>query len=139
MMHHHDYIEFETRGNADIIDITDRITSIVKRSGITEGTVTVFAPGATGAISTIEFEPGLVKDFPDALERLFPKGIDYEHHVYHSDGNGHSHCRATMLGPDITIPIIKGELTLGYWQQVVFIDLDNRPRERKIVVQIIGE
>jgi len=139
MMHHHDYITFRTGGEVDLIDITGQVTKIVKESRIKEGIVTVFAPGATAAISTIEYEPGLLKDFPDALERLFPKEMVYEHHLRWHDGNGHSHVRSTMLGPDLTIPIVNGSLTLGTWQQVVFIDLDNRSRDRKIVVQVLGE
>ncbi|MCK4613858.1 MAG: secondary thiamine-phosphate synthase enzyme YjbQ [Thermoplasmata archaeon] len=138
-MHHHEYIKFKTRGEVDIVNITDQVAKVVRNSGIREGTVTVFAPGATAAISTIEYEPGLLEDFPDALERLFPKGLVYKHHLRWHDGNGHSHCRAAMLGPDITVPVIEGNLTLGTWQQIVFIELDNRPRDRKVVVQVIGE
>ncbi len=138
-MHYHDTISFETGGEVDIINITDKVSSIVKDSGIRNGSVLVFAPGATAAISTIEFEPGLIEDFPAALERLFPKEIMYNHHIRWHDGNGHSHCRATMLGPDITVPVIEGNMPLGRWQQIIFIELDNKPRDRKVIVQLMGE
>lgn len=138
-MHYHDTIPFETSGEVDIINITEKVSSIVKDSGIRNGMVLVFAPGATAAISTIEFEPGLIEDFPAALERLFPKEIMYNHHIRWDDGNGHSHCRATMLGPDITVPVIDGKMPLGRWQQIIFIELDNRPRDRKVIVQVMGE
>lgn len=138
-MNHHEFLTFSTRGEVDIIDLTPQVKEVVKRSGIENGMVLVFAPGATAAISTIEYEPGLLEDFPAALERLFPKEIVYQHHLRWHDGNGHSHCRATMLGPDITVPVIHGEPVLGRWQQIVFIELDNKPRERKVVVQVMGE
>jgi len=130
-------LTFPTRGNLDIIDITDMVRKKISESGVFSGLVCVFCPGATGAITTLEFEPGLVKDFPDALERLMPREMDYAHHLYHSDGNGHSHVRASLIGPSLTIPLIKGKMTLGVWQQIVFVDCDNRPRDRKLVVQIV--
>ncbi len=139
MMHHHDYLSFSTKEEVDIKDITDGVVGIVDRSGIKNGTVTIFAPGATAAISCIEYEPGLLQDFPDALERLFPKNIDYAHHLHWDDGNGHSHVRATMMGPSLTVPVIDGKLPLGRWQQIIFIDLDRPARDRKVVVQVLGE
>ena len=112
---------------------------IVNSSGIMNGMVTVFAGGATAAISCIEFEPGLIQDFPDALERLFPKDMEYAHHLHWDDGNGHSHVRATMLGPSLVVPVLDGKLPLGRWQQIIFIDLDKPARERKVLVQVFGE
>jgi len=112
-MNHHDFITFSTKGEVDMINITDQVSRIVQDSGIKQGTVTIFAPGATAAISAIEFEPGLLQDFPEALERLFPKAMEYQHHILWHDGNGHSHVRATFLKPDMTVPIIDGSLTLG--------------------------
>jgi len=138
-MHHHEFLKFSTRGEVDIIDLTERVREVIKNSGIKNGTALVFAPGATAAISTIEYEPGLLEDFPAALERLFPKDMVYQHHLRWHDGNGHSHCRATMLGPDLTVPVIDGEAVLGTWQQIIFIELDNKPRDRKVVVQVTGE
>jgi len=121
----------------EIIDITAMVDEKVGKSGIGSGLVCVFCPGATGAITTLEFEPGLVKDFPGALERLIPRDMDYAHHIYHPDGNGHSHVRASLIGPSITIPVVKGKMTLGVWQQIVFVDCDNRPRNRRLVVQVL--
>jgi secondary thiamine-phosphate synthase enzyme len=99
----------------------------------------VFNPGSTGAITTIEYEPGLVADLPAALERLFPKGMEYRHDETWHDGNGHSHVRASMMGPGLTVPIVDGRLTLGTWQQIVFVELDNKPHHRRIVVQMVGD
>ena len=138
-MHHHDYIHFQTKGEVDIRNITDEVNRIVEESGIRFGNATVFAPGATAAISCIEYEPGLLQDFPDALERLFPKDMDYAHHLHWDDGNGHSHVRATMLGPSVVFPVIDGKLPLGRWQQIIFIDLDKPARDRTAIVQVVGE
>ena len=138
-MHHHDYISLETKEEVDIKNITDEVIGIVNRSGIKNGMVTVFASGATAAISCIEFEPGLIQDFPDALERLFPKDMEYAHHLHWDDGNGHSHVRATMLGPSLVVPVLDGKLPLGRWQQIIFIDLDRPARQRKVLVQVFGE
>ena len=103
------------------------------------GVVTVFVPGATGAVTTIEFEDGLVADLGDALQRLAPREIDYAHNERWHDGNGHSHIRAALLGPSLSVPFCERRLMLGTWQQIVFLELDNRPRQRKVIVQIIGE
>ena len=132
-------INFKTRGETDIIDITAEVTDAIKASEIRNGIVTVFVPGATGAVTTIEYEPGLLKDLPAMLERIAPKEIEYEHEKRWHDGNGHSHVRASLLGPSITIPFEDGRLTLGTWQQIVFIELDNKSRSREIVLQIMGE
>lgn len=133
------YIEFATRGDSDIIDITADVSGAVSESGLTDGIVTVFAPGATGAVTTIEYESGLVSDFKRMLERIAPQDIEYAHNLRWGDGNGHSHVRASLIGPDLSVPLISGAMQLGTWQQIIFIDLDNRPRERKLIVQIVGE
>jgi secondary thiamine-phosphate synthase enzyme len=132
-------ISVETRGEGDILDVTNKVAEVVTASNLKSGVVTVFVPGATGALSTIEYEPGLLKDLPDALNRIAPKGADYEHEKRWHDGNGHSHVRASIIGPSISIPFIDGRLTLGTWQQIVFIELDVRSRRRTIILQIIGE
>ena len=132
-------ISLRTANDGDILDITDKVQKAVYRSGISDGIATVFVPGATGALTTIEYEPGLLKDFPDALDRLFPRGITYEHELRWHDGNGHSHVRASFLGPDLTVPFSGKKLILGTWQQIVFLELDARGRNRNIVVQIIGD
>ncbi len=133
------YLEFGTRGDGEMVDVTSQVGEAVRESGISSGAVVVFVPGATGAVTTIEHEPGLVKDLGDALERIAPEGVEYSHNLRWGDGNGHSHVRASILGPSLTVPFSGREMMLGTWQQIVFIDLDNRPRNRKLVVQIIGE
>ncbi|MHC1567357.1 MAG: secondary thiamine-phosphate synthase enzyme YjbQ [Candidatus Syntropharchaeia archaeon] len=132
-------IEFDTQGEVEIIDITESVSEKIQNSGVKDGTVTIFVPGSTGAVTTIEYEPGLLKDLPDALERLFPKGIKYEHELRWRDGNGHSHVRASFIGPSLVVPFKEKKLILGTWQQIVFIELDNKRRKRRIILQIIGE
>ncbi len=132
-------IELSTRGRCDIHDITDQIHRQIKASGVNSGTVTVFVPGSTGGLTTIEYEPGLQKDMPELMEKLIPSDRPYHHDETWHDGNGFSHLRAALIGPDITVPFVDGELTLGTWQQVVFLDFDNRHRKRKLILQIIGE
>ena len=133
-------LEISTKGNCDIIDITDEVRKAVFRSELLDGTVTVFNVGSTAGVTTIEYEPGLVKhDINAAFEKVAPKAGRYEHEETWHDDNGHSHVRASMLGPSLTVPFCKQELTLGTWQQIVLIDFDTRPRKRKIVCQIIGE
>ena len=139
MAHYNSVLAFETLGNAHVIDITPDVMKVLRESKIEHGLLTVFVPGATGAVTTIEYEPGLLQDLPDALERLFPENIHYAHHDYHADGNGHSHIRASFLKPSLTLPVIEGEIPLGTWQQIVFVDLDNRPRRRRLYVQVLGE
>lgn len=134
-----EYIKFDTLGNSDIINITPRVDEVLKRTGLNTGCATIFVPGATGALTTIEYEAGLIKDLQDALDRLAPEEMEYRHDLKWGDGNGHSHIRASLLGPGITIPFTGGRLILGTWQQIIFIDMDNRPRNRKLVVQIIGQ
>ena len=134
-----DYIHLSTRGNTDIKDITSSVESIVNKSKISNGMVLVFVPGSTASITTIEYEPGLLQDFPALMERITPKNIEYEHQKRWHDGNGHSHVRASLMGPSIVVPVIDSHLSLGTWQQIVFVDFDNRPRNRKIIVQVQGE
>ncbi len=122
-----------------MIDVTNKVQSTVENSGSSDGTVTIFSPGSTGAITTIEYEEGLLKDFPAMLERVSPRDIAYEHQRRWHDNNGHSHVRAALLGASLTIPFVKGKLTLGTWQQIVFVELDIRPRSRRLVLQILGE
>ena len=132
-------LSLNTEGDGDIIDITRMVSEAVHESGVKNGLVTVFVPGATGALTTIEYEPGLLMDFPNMLERVAPKRLLYEHEKRWHDGNGHSHVRDSLIGPSLTIPVVKGELTLGTWQQIVFLELDVHSRRRKLILQIIGE
>ncbi|HHC19141.1 MAG TPA: YjbQ family protein [Euryarchaeota archaeon] len=132
-------VVLNTKGEGDIIDITDIVHEAIVESNIKNGIGLVFVPGSTGAITTIEYEPGLQKDLRSALERLFPKNIPYEHEKMWHDGNGHSHVRASFIGPDLAFPIRNGKPILGTWQQIVFLELDIRPRTRKILIQIVGE
>jgi len=132
-------IRIKTAREGDIVDITDLVENVVKRSGISDGMVHVFAIGSTAAISTMEYEPGLKQDLPEILERIAPKNIEYKHHLRWGDYNGHSHIRATILGPSLTVPIKDGRLILGTWQQIIFIELDVRARNRRIMVTVMGE
>jgi secondary thiamine-phosphate synthase enzyme len=134
-----DEISFKTRGNGDIIDLTGAISEKVANSGIENGIVTVFTPSATSALTTIEYEPGLLADLPEFFEKLIPSGVSYHHDQTWHDGNGYAHLRAALVGPDITVPFVDGKLQLGTWQQVVFLDFDKRKRSRRVVLQIIGE
>jgi secondary thiamine-phosphate synthase enzyme len=128
-----------TRGNADCQDITGRLAMAVAESGIGSGTVTVFCPSSTSAVTTIEYETGAVMDLRRLFDEIIPPSRDYAHDARWGDGNGHSHVRAALLGPSLTIPFIEGELTLGTWQQVIHIDFDVRARQRELVLQLIGE
>ena len=132
-------ISLQTRGNVDVIDLTDKVAELLRESHLKEGIVTVFVPGSTGAITTVEYEPGLLEDLTNTLERMVPQGIEYKHNLRWGDANGHSHVRASLLGPSVTIPFSNKKLLTGTWQQIVFIDLDVRPRSRRIIVQIVGE
>ena len=134
-----EHVDFQTKGNAEITDLTSKVASALERSDLESGVVVIFASGATGAVTTIEYEPGLVEDMKDALERIAPKEIEYAHNQRWGDGNGHSHIRASVIGPSLTVPFSEGKLMLGTWQQIVFLDMDNRPRYRRVVVQIMGE
>ena len=131
--------KINTKGYCDIKDVTDAVAELVRASEIGEGTVTVFTPGSTAGVTTIEYEPGLLKDIPDAFDRLAPRGIPYAHDATWGDGNGFSHVRAALLKAGLTIPFKSKSLLLGTWQQIVVIDFDNRPRGRRVIVQIMGE
>ena len=132
-------MRIKTKGELQMINITEDVSKVVKESKVNDGIATIFVPGSTAAVTTIEYEPGLLKDFPNMLERVAPKNIDYEHEQMWHDGNGHSHVRASLVGPSLTIPFANKQLTLGTWQQIVLVELDIRSRERSLVVQIIGE
>lgn len=132
-------IAFPTSGSGDIIDITEKIQLAVQESTVSSGTVTAFVPGSTAGLTTIEYEPGLLKDLPQLMEKLIPSDKSYQHDETWHDGNGFSHLRSALIGPDITIPFVKKELLLGSWQQIVFLEFDNRPRNRQVIFQIIGE
>lgn len=138
-MFYQEEIELKTNGENDIIDITKNVREIVARSGIKNGIVNVFVIGSTGAITTMEYEPGLKKDLALALARIAPDDIHYYHHERWGDDNGRSHVKASIVGPSITVPIRNGEPILGTWQQIVFLELDTRPRARRIVVSVLGE
>jgi len=129
----------QTQGHNDILDVTSEVQAAVDRSDLQAGTANVFVPGSTAGFTTVEFEPGLVKDLKEAFEKIAPAGKDYHHHATWGDDNGNSHVRASLLGPGITVPFTSGRLILGSWQQVILVDFDTRPRKREIVVQLIGE
>jgi secondary thiamine-phosphate synthase enzyme len=132
-------IKFSSKGYCHIVDITERIREKINTSGIKSGTVTVFTPSATSGLTTIEYEPGLLQDVPEFMEKILPSDVSYKHDETWHDGNGFSHMRAALIGPDITVPFTDGRMHLGTWQQVVFIDFDNRNRSRRLVLQIMGE
>ncbi len=132
-------ITLTTQGQADIIDITERIAYVLSEVGVKDGIVTVFVPGATAAVTTIEYESGVLHDLKAAINRAMPEEIEYKHDLRWHDGNGHSHVRAAWFGPDITVPFKDKNLLLGTWQQIVLIDFDNHPRQRSLILQIIGE
>ncbi len=132
-------IKISSKSENDIIDITEQVADAISKSGLSNGTITVFVSGSTGAITAIEYEPGLVKDFPEMLSRISPDDINYFHEQRWHDGNGRSHVKASLVGPSLTIPFKDGQLLLGTWQQIVFLELDTRARTRTLVLQIIGE
>jgi secondary thiamine-phosphate synthase enzyme len=132
-------ISLSTKGNCDIVDITNEVENLITNNNFSEGNVLVFAGGSTAGITTIEFEPGLLKDYPKFFERVAPAGINYEHDNTWHDGNGHSHVRASVQGASLTVPFTKGRLLLGTWQQIILVDFDNRSRKRDITVQITGK
>lgn len=134
-----DTIKLQTQGEGDMIDMTSQLSNIVQESKIKNGTVTIFVSGSTAAVTTIEYESGLIHDFPEMLSRIVPKDLEYEHDNTWHDGNGHSHVRSSLIGPNITIPIIHGKLTLGTWQQVVLLEMDTRSRNRTVILQIMGQ
>jgi secondary thiamine-phosphate synthase enzyme len=132
-------VRIATRGQGDAHDITGHVTDALDASGVGNGTVTVFVVGSTAGITTIEFEPGAVSDLNALFEQLAPRGAEYRHHLRWGDDNGSSHVRAALLGPSLTIPCVDGALTLGTWQQIMLLEFDTRPREREVIVQLVGE
>lgn len=131
-------LQFDTQGENDIVDLTESVAQLVKESGIASGTAGLFVMGSTAALTTIEFEPGLVMDFPAALEKIAPKGARYAHEERWHDDNGHSHVRASLIGPDLSVPFYEGKLMLGQWQQIVLVECDTRARNRLVMVQLVG-
>jgi secondary thiamine-phosphate synthase enzyme len=132
-------ITLQTRGDGDIVDITQEVMRAVEGSGLNGGTVTIFIPGSTAGVTTVEYEPGLVADLGNLWERIAPRGIDYQHDRRWHDGNGHAHVRASLLGASLVVPFHNGKLLLGTWQQIIVVDFDNRARSRQVILQIIGE
>jgi secondary thiamine-phosphate synthase enzyme len=132
-------LNIATRGNTDIHDITREVARLVEQSGLRNGTVTVFCPSSTSGLTTVEYEPGAVADLKRIFEELIPSNRDYAHNATWDDGNGHSHMRASLLGPSLTVPFVEKTLMLGTWQQIIYVDFDIRPRQRELVVQMMGE
>ncbi len=131
-------LRFSTRGHNDIHDLTPAMKDLLRRSGVKDGLATAFVPGSTAAITTLEFEDGAISDLKNAISRLAPENIPYEHNERWGDGNGFSHVRAALLGPSLSIPVVRGSLALGTWQQIVLVDCDNRDRTREIILQVMG-
>jgi secondary thiamine-phosphate synthase enzyme len=126
-------------GNAEVHEITDQVARHVSQSGLKNGTVTIFYPSSTSGVTTIEYEPGAVSDLKRLFDEIVPPNRDYAHNARWDDGNGHSHIRASLLGPSLTVPFANGRLTLGTWQQIIYVDFDNKPRKRELILQVIGE
>ena len=131
-------LAFQTTGKTDLIDITGEVSARIRESGISDGSVLVFVPGSTAALTTIEYESGVIEDLKETIARLAPENLHYRHDTRWGDGNGYSHVRAALLGPSLTVPVIEGNLVLGTWQQLILCDFDNRPRKRQVVVQVTG-
>ena len=134
-----DFIEFSTNGFNDMKDLTASVSEKLAESGLKEGIVTLFVPGSTGGLTTIEYESGLIEDFSELMEKVIPSDVTYHHDARWGDGNGFSHVRASLIGPSLTVPFSSGMLNLGTWQQIVFVDFDNRSRSRRILLQFIGQ
>ncbi len=132
-------IKFSTQGNGEVVDITQQVAHKVADSELSGGTVTIFSPSATSSLTTIEYESGAVADLQALFDRLVPQDIEYRHNLRWGDGNGHSHARAALFGPSLTVPFVNKRLTLGTWQQIVFLDFDVRPHDRELILQLIGE
>jgi len=132
-------LSLRTKGNTDVINITDTINKLLAKSGLANGIITLFVKGSTASLTTIEYEPNLAEDLQNALERLIPSDIEYAHTRTWGDYNGHSHIRASILGPSLVVPFTNGKLALGTWQQIVLIDFDTHPRQREISAQLMGE
>lgn len=130
---------FSTEADTDVVDVTKDVAEIIAQSPIEDGIAVIFVPGSTGAVTTLEHEPGLVQDIMEFLERAVPKDHEYQHEQRWHDKNGHSHLRASLMGPSVTVPFRDSRLMLGTWQQIVFMDFDVRSRERELIVQIVGE
>jgi secondary thiamine-phosphate synthase enzyme len=132
-------IDIKTRGQNDTQDLTSKVTDLVRETKLSNGIVTVFVPGSTAGITTIEFESGVIEDLKKAIERIIPQNIHYGHDARWGDGNGFAHVRAALLGPSLSVPFTQGKLQLGTWQQIILIDFDNRPRHREVIIQVVGE
>ncbi len=133
-------IKVKTKGNCDVVNITEQVSEAVAQSDMSEGTVTVFNVGSTAGITTTEYEPGLVNyDIETAFEKIAPEHARYEHEETWHDDNGHAHVRASLLGPSLSVPVVDGRLTLGTWQQIILVDFDTRPRTRTVICQMVGE
>jgi len=132
-------IRLSTNGQTDVRDITAAVQEVVDRSSLKAGTATVFCPSSTSALTTLEYEPGCISDLKRMFEELLPASREYAHNATWDDGNGHSHLRASLLGPSLTVPFTGARLTLGTWQQIIYVDFDIRPRKRELIVQLIGE
>ena len=132
-------IKFQTKGNADVIDITDDVSQAVRKSSLSDGTITIFCSSSTSALTTIEYESGCISDLKRLFNEIVDPNRDYAHNARWGDGNGHSHVRAALLGASFSVPFVDKSLTLGTWQQIVYLDFDNRPRQRSLVLQLIGE
>jgi len=138
-MVHQESITLQTAGHRDMHDITSQVSAVIGRSRIGVGTAHLFNIGSTAVIGTIEFEPGLQRDLPEALDRLFPPSLEYGHEKAWRDGNGHSHLQASVLGPELTVPVRNGEPLLGTWQQIFHLECDIKPHSRRIIVTVMGE
>ncbi|RMG03082.1 MAG: YjbQ family protein [Nitrospirae bacterium] len=132
-------IQLDTKGFTDIIDITESVAVAVEEASVKNGLVTVFCPGSTAAVTTIEYEPGVIEDLRRTIELIAPSTVPYEHNRRWGDGNGFSHVRAALMKPSLSVPVINGEMVLGTWQQIVFIDFDNRKRRRRLIIQVVGD
>jgi len=132
-------IKLQTKGRDHVIYITGEVEEALSKSGIKEGVLTVFIHGSTASVTTIEYEPGLVKDIKALNEKIIPSNVSYAHDLTWGDANGYAHLRAALIGPSLTVPVVSGSMTLGTWQQIIVIDHDNRPRSREVIVQVIGE
>ena len=134
-----DVIQFPTKGHADILDITNEVVQAVQESGLHNGVGTIFSPSAASSVTTIEYESGCLRDLRRLFDEIVDPGREYDHNERWGDGNGHSHVRAALLGPSLSVPFVDARLTLGTWQQIIFIDFDNHPRRREVVLQMMGE
>jgi secondary thiamine-phosphate synthase enzyme len=132
-------VGFSTKGNSEIVNLTNMVMVCLKSTNTNSGVLNLFVAGATGGLTTMEYEPGLVNDLRQAFQRIAPEEAEYHHNLTHEDSNGHSHIRASLIGPSLSIPFENAALLLGEWQHIVFIDFDNRPRKREVILQIIGE